>query len=294
MIFVLIFGGMLGWVVHLAHVQRDAVAAIRSGGGQVTYDWQLNRYPMGAQFDPKGRPMAPKWLVDYLGPHYFGNVEDVGLGAANIEAVMKRIGQLDKLRRIHFFDGIDLTSHGASRPPELAKFRPIARFQQYVERSHGSGKAITIDSRRYDDARKAFATQYNFPPDSPSAYLLAARMMLRRDYLPVADTFAQKAIALYLELAHGPSAHRADPAVAVRSRPKPSRSSKKRTNSIRYTAKCMTGWATSIYGRATTPGPRPLSIAPYCSNPIPQCRTSCWGKVLLKQQVSDDGKNVPR
>src|ERR1700759_2759943 len=53
-----------------------------------------------------------------------------------------------------------------------------------------------LDTRRYDDARKAFATQYNFPPDSPSAYLLAARMMLRRDYLPVADTFAQKAIAL--------------------------------------------------------------------------------------------------
>lgn len=61
-----------------------------------------------------------------------------------------------------------------------------------------------LDTRRYDDARKAFATQYNFPPDSPSAYLLAARMMLRRDYLPVADTFAQKAIALNPEL---PMAH---------------------------------------------------------------------------------------
>jgi len=61
-----------------------------------------------------------------------------------------------------------------------------------------------LDTRRYDDARKAFATQYNFPPDSPSAYLLAARMMLRRDYLPVADTFAQKAIALNPNL---PMAH---------------------------------------------------------------------------------------
>jgi tetratricopeptide (TPR) repeat protein len=61
-----------------------------------------------------------------------------------------------------------------------------------------------LDTRRYDDARKAFATQYNFPPDSPSAYLLAARMMLRRDYLPVADTFAQKAITLNPNL---PMAH---------------------------------------------------------------------------------------
>ncbi len=61
-----------------------------------------------------------------------------------------------------------------------------------------------LDARRYDDARTAFATQYNFPPDSPSAYLLAARMMLRRDYLPVADTFAQKAIELNPNL---PMAH---------------------------------------------------------------------------------------
>jgi tetratricopeptide (TPR) repeat protein len=61
-----------------------------------------------------------------------------------------------------------------------------------------------LDSRRYDDARKAFATQYGFPSESPSAYLLAARMMLRRDYLPVADTFAQKALALNPNL---PMAH---------------------------------------------------------------------------------------
>jgi tetratricopeptide (TPR) repeat protein len=61
-----------------------------------------------------------------------------------------------------------------------------------------------LDTRRYDDARRAFATQYRFPPDSASAYLLAARMMLRRDYLPVADSFAQKALALNPNL---PMAH---------------------------------------------------------------------------------------
>ena len=61
-----------------------------------------------------------------------------------------------------------------------------------------------LDTGRYDDARNAFATQYGFSPDSPSAYLLAARMMLRREYLPVADTFARKAIALNPNL---PMAH---------------------------------------------------------------------------------------
>jgi predicted Zn-dependent protease len=61
-----------------------------------------------------------------------------------------------------------------------------------------------MDMRRYDDARRAFAAQYGFAPESASAYLVAARMLLRREYLPVALSFAQKAIELdpALPLAH--------------------------------------------------------------------------------------------
>lgn len=61
-----------------------------------------------------------------------------------------------------------------------------------------------MDTRRYDDARRAFAAQYGFPVDSAPAYLLAARMLLRREYLPIAKEFATKAIALdsKLPLAH--------------------------------------------------------------------------------------------
>ena len=61
-----------------------------------------------------------------------------------------------------------------------------------------------IDTRRYDDARHALALQYGFPAESAPAYLIAARMLLRREYLPVAQTFAEKAIALdaALPLAH--------------------------------------------------------------------------------------------
>jgi predicted Zn-dependent protease len=61
-----------------------------------------------------------------------------------------------------------------------------------------------LDTRRYDDARHAFATQYGFGPDSASAYLLAARMMLRREYVPVAQEFARKALQLdpQIPLAH--------------------------------------------------------------------------------------------
>jgi predicted Zn-dependent protease len=61
-----------------------------------------------------------------------------------------------------------------------------------------------LDTRQYDNARRAFATQYGFPPDSAPAYLLAARMLLRREYLPIAQQFAAKALQLdpQLPLAH--------------------------------------------------------------------------------------------
>jgi len=61
-----------------------------------------------------------------------------------------------------------------------------------------------LDTRQYDNARRAFAAQYGFPPDSAQAYLLAARMLLRREYLPVAQQFAAKAVVLdpKLPLAH--------------------------------------------------------------------------------------------
>jgi predicted Zn-dependent protease len=61
-----------------------------------------------------------------------------------------------------------------------------------------------LETRLYDKARVAFASQYGFPPESAPAYLLAARMLLRREYLPVAKEFASKALVLdsQLPLAH--------------------------------------------------------------------------------------------
>ncbi len=61
-----------------------------------------------------------------------------------------------------------------------------------------------LDTRRYDDARRAFAVQYGFAPESAPAYLLAARMLLRREYVPIAEQSARKALELdpHLPLAH--------------------------------------------------------------------------------------------
>lgn len=61
-----------------------------------------------------------------------------------------------------------------------------------------------VDVGRYDDARRAFAKQYEFAPDSAPAYLLEARMLLRRNSLIVAEKDARKALELKPTL---PQAH---------------------------------------------------------------------------------------
>jgi tetratricopeptide (TPR) repeat protein len=53
-----------------------------------------------------------------------------------------------------------------------------------------------MDTRRFDDARRAFAAQYGFPTDGAEAYLLSARLLFRREYMPAAVVSAQKALAL--------------------------------------------------------------------------------------------------
>jgi len=61
-----------------------------------------------------------------------------------------------------------------------------------------------IAVRRYDDARRAFAIQYGFAPDSAPAYLLAARLLLRQENPAMAENYARQALTLQpsIPLAH--------------------------------------------------------------------------------------------
>jgi Flp pilus assembly protein TadD len=60
------------------------------------------------------------------------------------------------------------------------------------------------DAKRYDDARRAFAAQFGFGPDSAEAYLVAARLFLRKEFADEAAVFAHKAVELNPAL---PQAH---------------------------------------------------------------------------------------
>jgi len=53
-----------------------------------------------------------------------------------------------------------------------------------------------IQTKDYPQARKSFAHMFEVPPDSSASYLFTARMLLRQELDPVAEEYAQKAIAL--------------------------------------------------------------------------------------------------
>ena len=74
---ILIVAIALGTIAHQARVQRDGVAAILRSGGSVTYDWH---YDPGGRFDLGRLPPAPRWLVAWLGPDYFGQVTSARFG----------------------------------------------------------------------------------------------------------------------------------------------------------------------------------------------------------------------
>ncbi len=53
-----------------------------------------------------------------------------------------------------------------------------------------------IQAKDYPRARKAFARMFDVPPDSAASYLFTARMLLRQEFDPIAEEYAQKAATL--------------------------------------------------------------------------------------------------
>ncbi len=116
-VLVLIIGGCLGWIAHIvrsAQRQRAAVAAVRKVGGSVLYDWQFDggevRVKPGTNTISDEVPGWPKWLVDRLGPDYFGGVRQVSFRGVpqgpteplsrEIDEALAYVGQLGRLTHL--------------------------------------------------------------------------------------------------------------------------------------------------------------------------------------------------
>jgi internalin A len=96
-VLVLVLGVWLGWLVHSARIQRDAVAAIKSAGGRVSYDWEWNN----GKSLPAGKPSAPQWLVDLIGVDYFDHVTYVFLTPSVADdAAFAQVGRLTHVQTL--------------------------------------------------------------------------------------------------------------------------------------------------------------------------------------------------
>jgi hypothetical protein len=79
LVLILLIAGWLGWIVHRARAQRDAVAAILKLQGTVKYDWERK----DGRNLPNGKPWWPGWLVSLFGIDYFARVTQVRLVAVH-------------------------------------------------------------------------------------------------------------------------------------------------------------------------------------------------------------------
>jgi hypothetical protein len=106
---VVALGAGWGWIVRQAHIQRDAVAAIRKAGGAVSYNWE---WEYGRLF-PGGEPWAPSWLGDLIGVDFFGHVTRVYLEGTSgpADTVLAKVGRLNQLQRL-FLNGASVTDAG--------------------------------------------------------------------------------------------------------------------------------------------------------------------------------------
>ena len=87
-----------------------------------------------------------------------------------------------------------LAGHPADAIPLLEK------VQGWYSRANVDASYILgicyIQTRNYDQARKSFGKMFDVPGDSAAAYLFTARMLLRQEYDPIAEEYAQKAATL--------------------------------------------------------------------------------------------------
>ena len=101
---------------------------------------------------------------------------------------------------------LGLSYYLAGRPAEAIPY--LEKVQTWYPRANVDASYILgicyIQSKNYQQARVAFAKMFDVKPDSAASYLFTARMLFRQEFDPIAEEYAQKAVALDPKL---PMAH---------------------------------------------------------------------------------------
>jgi tetratricopeptide (TPR) repeat protein len=101
---------------------------------------------------------------------------------------------------------LGLSYYLSGRPAEAIPL--LEKVQAWYPRANIDAAYILglcyIQTKDYAQARKAFARMFEVPADAAASYLFTARMLMRQEFDPIAEEYAQKAITLdpKLPLAH--------------------------------------------------------------------------------------------
>jgi hypothetical protein len=129
-VLVLTIGAGLGWMVRRAHLQRDAVAAIRGAGGTIGYEWEVQ----GGTFlptPPRAKLGAPAWLVDRVGDDYFDSVIFVDLLKRGSDADLVHVGTLSRLESLSL-NWTPVTDTGLAHLTGLTELRELALMRTRI------------------------------------------------------------------------------------------------------------------------------------------------------------------
>jgi Leucine-rich repeat (LRR) protein len=127
-VLVLVIGVGLGWIVRSAHMQREAVAAIRNSGGIVFYDWEWSN---GTNI-PGGKLWARAWLEDRFGVDYFSHVTFVRITPGEgDDAAILQVGRLTGLEILnHDHSGDCIVYSSTLSDPGLAHLKGLTSLSQ--------------------------------------------------------------------------------------------------------------------------------------------------------------------
>jgi tetratricopeptide (TPR) repeat protein len=162
-----------------------------------------------------------------------GKLEDASRELDALASVQPEPAGVDRLRGIIAYqnnrlaDADALFARALTQDPsdlEAMQMRGVTLYREgkpeaaipLLEKAHASEPIANADpnyvlglcyiaTKRYDDARHAFAAQYDFGSDSAAAWLVTARMLFRQELTAPATAAAQKAVQIEPRI---PLAHR--------------------------------------------------------------------------------------
>lgn len=188
--------------------------------------------PLVAPAQNDGAP-RPASVADVRTLMAQGKLEDASRELDSLARVQPEPAGVERLRGIVEYENNRLAEADASFERALVQdssdlesmqMRGVTLYREgkpaeaipLLEKAHSAGSIANADPNyvlglcyigagRYDDARHAFATQYDFAPDSAAAWLVTARMLFRQEQTAPAAAAAQKAIDIDARI---PLAHR--------------------------------------------------------------------------------------